>query len=150
LPGSHNTKDGGWRSVKVATFHPERTYELDDLEEWFSEQSPVMLRKKRERGKTVAEAEFDFFARYAKEDGFKPPIDVEQCLKNMIYMGSGDSSIHQTQIQCAASMLSSGRPVDEVVATLMAFTRIAAGDYGKRWNWRIEERNIRRDCEGWV
>jgi hypothetical protein len=41
-------------------------------------------------------------------------------------------------------------PVDEVVATLMAFTRIAAGAYGERWNWRFEERNVRKDCEGWV
>nr|WP_249815685.1 MULTISPECIES: DNA primase family protein [unclassified Bradyrhizobium] len=32
----------------------------------------------------------------------------------------------------------------------MAATRVAAGSYGVRWNWRIEERNIRRDCEGWI
>ncbi|WP_354097197.1 phage/plasmid primase, P4 family [Bradyrhizobium sp. S3.2.12] len=138
------------RPVEIASFDPDRRYELADLEEWFSEQSPLMLRKEREPGQSVGQMADDFFAQYAREHGIKPPIDVEARLKAMIYMGGGDNSIHQTQIQCAASMLSRGVPVDRVVDVLLQATRIAAGDYGKRWNWRIEERNIRKDCEGWV
>jgi hypothetical protein len=65
-------------------------------------------------------------------------------------MGGGDSGIHQTQIQCAAWLLSRGVSIDEVVAVLLAATKIAAGDCCKRWNWRIEERNIRKDYEGWL
>ncbi|HWE06989.1 MAG TPA: DNA-primase RepB domain-containing protein, partial [Rhizomicrobium sp.] len=149
VPGSHNTKDGAWTEVEVLALNDLR-YELDDLEEWLSEQSPILLRKSRERGRTVGEIEEDFFARFAKEHGIKPPIDVDRRLKDMIYMGAGDSSIHQTQIQCAASMLSRGMAVDDVVAILLAATKVAAGDYGTRWNWRIEERNIRRDCVGWI
>jgi hypothetical protein len=68
----------------------------------------------------------------------------------MIYMGSDDSGIHRTQIQCAAAMLSRGVPIDNVVSVLMAATRVAAGDYGARWNWRLEERNIRKDCKSWL
>ncbi|MCK1404142.1 DNA-primase RepB domain-containing protein [Bradyrhizobium sp. 76] len=150
LPGSHNTKDGAWNDVEITSFDPDRRYELDDLEEWFSEQSPVMLRKVRQRGATVHEIEDDFFAQYAKQFDIKAPIDVEARLNAMIYMGSGENSIHQTQIQCAASMLSRGMAIDEVVAILLAATKVAAGDYGKRWNWRIEERNIRKDCESWI
>jgi phage/plasmid-associated DNA primase len=152
LPGSHNAKDGAWTEVTITSFDPGRRYEFDDLEEWFSEQSPIMLRKERERGKSVGETDdaYKFFEEYGKKLGFKPPIDVEARLKNMMYMGAGDSSIHQTQIQCAASMLSRGASIDEVVSTLLAFTRIAAGEYGARWNWKREERNIRRDCEKWV
>lgn len=148
VPGTHNTKDGAWTEVEVLVFEPSRRYELDDLEEWFAEQSPVLLLRERELGKTVSES--DPFAEYAKSIGHKPPIDVEQRLAQMIYMGSGESSIHQTQIQCAASMLSRGTPVEEVVRLILAATRVAAGSYGARWNWRIEERNIRRDCEGWI
>jgi P4 family phage/plasmid primase-like protien len=148
LPGSHNTKDGNWTEVQVLALHPERRYELDDLEEWFAEQSPIMLRKVRERGTTVGAR--DPFLEYAKEHGYKPPIDVEARLAAMIYMGAGENSIHETQLQCGASMLSRGEPVERVVAILLAATRVAAGDYGKRWNWRIEERNIRRDCLSWI
>ncbi|WP_456664223.1 hypothetical protein [Bradyrhizobium sp. LB13.1] len=150
LPGTHNTKDGAWNEVEITSFDPDRRYELDDLEEWFSEQSPVMLRKVRQRGATVREIEDDFFAQYAKKFDIKAPIDVEARLNAMIYMGSGENSIHQTQIQCAASMLSRGMAIDEVVAILLAATKVAAGDYGNRWNWRREERNIRRDCDDWV
>jgi len=148
LPGSHNSKRGEWNAVEVIELHGDRRYELDDLEEWFAEQSPIMLRKVREIGRTVSES--CPFLDYANECGYKPPIDVEQRLAQMIYMGSGESSIHETQIQCGASMLSRGTPVNEVIAILLATTRVAASDYGNRWNWRREERNIRRDCDTWI
>jgi P4 family phage/plasmid primase-like protien len=148
MPYSHNSKNGAWSEVEVISLDGDRRYELDDLEEWLSEVSPILLRRKREHGATLGER--DPFLEYANQCGYRPPIDVEQRLNAMIYMGSGDSSIHQTQIQCAASMLSRGAPVDEVVAVLLAATKVAAGEYGARWNWRIEERNIRRDCMGWL
>ncbi|MCK1671073.1 phage/plasmid primase, P4 family [Bradyrhizobium sp. 150] len=148
MPGTHNTKDGAWTEVEVLVFEPGRRYELDDLEEWFAEQSPVLLRREREPGKTVGES--DPFADYAKQVGFKPSIDVQARLDAMMYMGVGDSSVHQTQIQCAAAMLSKGTTIEEVIDVLLEATRVAAGAYGSRWNWRIEERNIRRDCDSWI
>lgn len=148
MPGSHNTKEGAWTDVEIIELHPDRRYELDDLEEWFSEQSPVMLRKERVLGRTVGE--IDPFLEYAKAVNFKPSIDVADRLAKMIFMGEGEHSIHQTQIQCSASMLARGATVDEVVPIILEATRVAAGSYGTRWNWRIEERNIRRDCEDWI
>jgi hypothetical protein len=148
LPGTHNTKEGAWTEVEVISLDDHRRYELDDLEEWLSEASPIMLRKQRERGVTVGET--DFFAEYAKQYGIKAPIDVEARLAAMMYMGGGDSSIHQTQLAVSASLLNRGVPVDEVVAILMDATRRAAGEYAPRWNWRREERNIRRMCGDWL
>jgi hypothetical protein len=86
MPFSHNTKNGQWVEVEVLELNDQR-YEFGDIEEWLSEQSPVMLRKKRELGKTVAETDDDLFARYAKEHGFKPPIDVEKRLKKVYGFG---------------------------------------------------------------
>ena len=51
LPGTHNTKNDAWKEVVIASFEPDRRYDLEELEEWLSEQSPVMLRKSREQGK---------------------------------------------------------------------------------------------------
>ncbi len=149
LPGSHNTKEGGWTDVEVLELNDLR-YELDDLEEWLAEQSPVMLRKQRERGATVAQTDFDFFERYVKMFGIKPPIDVEARLKAMIYMGPDDSSIHQTQLAVTASMLNHGVDVDEVVRVVLDATKIAAGDYGARWNWDREKKKIRGMCATWL
>ncbi|MGY4291480.1 hypothetical protein ACVWXO_010746 [Bradyrhizobium sp. LM2.7] len=151
LPGSHNTKRGDMRPVEIIELHPDRRYHIEELEEWLSEQSPVMLRKAREFAKTAGENEADDpFLQYAHEVGYKPPIDVQQRLEQMMYMGGDDSSVHQTQLQCSASLLSRGTPKDEVVALLMNYTRRAAGSYGSRWNWKHEERNIVRICDDWL
>jgi phage/plasmid-associated DNA primase len=153
LPGTHNSKTDEMRPVEIASFDPGRRYDLEELEEWLSEQSPVMLRVKRERGKTVGEADndvFKFFEDYAKRFGIKPPIDVEARLRGMMFMGPGDSSIHQTQLAVTASLLSRGASKDEVVPYVLHYTKLAAGDYGKRWNWRREERGIERMCDDWL
>jgi P4 family phage/plasmid primase-like protien len=153
VPGSHNTKEHvGRKEVEIVELHPDRRFELDDIEEWLSEQSPVMLRKSREHAKTAGETDdvYKFFEDYAKRLGIKPLIDVDARLKAMIYMGGGNSGIHQTQIECGASMLSSGMAVDDVVEVLMEATRRAAGEYGTRWRWEREKKKIRRDCESWI
>jgi hypothetical protein len=160
LPGTHNTKNGAWKEVEVTSFHPERRYEFDDIEEWLSEQSPVMLRRSRERAKTAGErmtahepttgSESDFFADFAKRHGIKPPINVERRLRAMMYMAGGENSIHITQLSVTASLLNAGVPVDDVVERVLGATRAAAGEYGARWNWRREGRKIRRMCETWL
>ncbi|MEH2475685.1 phage/plasmid-associated DNA primase [Nitrobacteraceae bacterium AZCC 2161] len=152
LPGSHNTKNGAWAEVEVIRLDGGRWYELDDLEEWLTEASPIMLRKNREHAKTMGESDDgdDFFAEYAKLQGIKPPIDVEARLAAMMYMGGGDSSIHQTQLAVTASLLNSGMPKDEVVAIVLAATRKAAGEYAVRWNWRREERGLHKMCDDWI
>jgi len=152
MPGSHNSKAGACTEVEVISLDGERRYELDDLDEWLTEASPIMLRKNREHAKTAGESDDgdDFFAQFAKEHGIKTPIDVEARLAAMMYMGGGDSSIHQTQLQCSASMLSQGMAKDDVVAILLEATKRAAGEYGPRWNWRREERNLIKMCDDWI
>jgi hypothetical protein len=148
LPGTHNTKEGAWTEVEVLSLDGRRHYELDDLEEWLSEVSPILLRKSRERAVTAGET--DVFMEYAKQYGIKGRIDVEQRLANMMYMGGGLSSIHVTQRSCTASLLNGGVPVEEVVERVLVATRAAAGEYGVRWNWRREERKIRGMCLSWL
>jgi phage/plasmid-associated DNA primase len=152
LPGSHNTKNGAWAEVEVIRLDGGRWYEFDDLEEWLTEASPIMLRKNRAHAKTMGESDDgdNFFAEYAKLHSIKPPIDVEARLAAMMYMGGGDSSIHQTQLAVTASLLNSGMPKDEVVAIVLAATRKAAGEYAVRWNWRREERGLHKMCDDWI
>jgi len=152
LPDTHNTKRGEWNAVEIIELHPDRRYELDDLEEWFAEQSPIMLRKVREHAMPAgkADGEVDFFAEYARLHGIKAPIDVEKRLEQMMFMGGEESSIHQTQIVVTAALLNRGMPVDDVVGVVIEATRRAAGEYGARWNWRREERKLRGMCGSWI
>jgi hypothetical protein len=82
--------------------------------------------------------------------GHAAPIDVEARLAAMSYQGAGDAAIHSTQVSVSAALLNRGHPTDEVVEILMAATRAAAGAYGERWNWRREERAIRKACDTWL
>jgi putative DNA primase/helicase len=145
LPGTHNTKRGDFKEV-VISHQTGARYELSDLEEWLSEQSAVILRKERPRAVTAGKAsDDDPYLTYYKTHGIKTPIDVKARLDAMMYMGGGDAAVHKTQVDVAASMVAKGHTDDEIVGLLLAATRAAAGDYGKRWNWRIEERAIRKD-----
>ena len=79
----------------------------------------------------------------AEEQGWKPPLDVEQMLADMVYPGN----VHDTQIRVSASMLKAGWDLDDVVDILVCSTRVAAGVAGKGWDWRAEERGIREACD---
>jgi hypothetical protein len=105
LPGSHNTKQGAFLPVEIATLDGDRRYELDDIEEWLSETSPVILRKTR----PAQTPEDNPFLAAAKLLGFKPSIDVEKRLAGMSFMGGGDAAVHQTQLAVSASLLNAGR-----------------------------------------
>jgi hypothetical protein len=144
LPGTHNTKRGEWLSVEIIEQN-DRRYELDNLEEWLSETSPVILRKDRP-------AQFPETDPWSAVNslGFKPPIDVEKRLKAMSYMGGGDAAIHTTQLSVSASMLIAGNTIDHVVEVILAATKAAAVGYGERWNWRREENAIRKMCADWI
>jgi hypothetical protein len=152
MPGSHNTKRGEHKPVEIIELHPERRYNIEELEDWLSEQSPIMLRKKRAQAMPAGAAtgEIDFFAEYAKQHGIKMPIDVESRLENMMYMGGGESSIHQTQLVVTAALLNRGMPKEDVVAVVLAATKRAAGEYTARWNWRREERKLHGMCDSWL
>lgn len=145
LPGTHNTKFGKFTPVTIQTLTDLR-YEMDDIEEWLSETSPVILRKERPQAQPTDNP----FLVAAAQLGFKPSIDVEKRLAQMSYMGGGDSAIHATQLAVSASLLTQGRPSSEVVDLIVSATRAAAGEYGARWNWKREQRAIERMCDAWL
>ncbi|WP_456703025.1 hypothetical protein [Bradyrhizobium sp. USDA 4449] len=109
LPGSHNTKDDGWIAVEIIEQNDDR-YELSDLEEWLSEQSPVLLRKDRSKAMTAGET--NYFTEYAETHTFKPSVDVKARLDAMGYMAGGEANIHQTQLSVTAALLNAGQPID--------------------------------------
>lgn len=147
LPGSHNTKGGAWKPVTIIEADYERRYDLSDLEEMLGYMSPIIMRKAKP---APGQAQQNPFLAAADRLGFKVPIDVEARLRAMSYQGAGESSIHQTQLQVSASLLSRGVDPAEVVAMLLAATRAAAGAMGENWNWQREERALHRMCDEWL
>jgi hypothetical protein len=150
LPGSHNSKfDGEMIPVEILTSTGNR-YHLEDLEEMLAETAPIILRKERPECLTLGQiVGTDPYEKYGEQFGFKPPIDVQAMLAEMLFMGGKKHGVNPTQISVEASMINSGHSDEEIVAVVLAATRDAAGDYGKRWNWDREEKKIRRDIAGW-
>lgn len=152
LPATHNTKNGTWTEVKTVREYAAARYEIDELEEWLVQTSPVIHRKEiapPADSPSASETDNNPFLAVAARFGFKPPIDVERRLAVMSYQGAGDSAIHHTQLQVSASLLSRGTPIEEVIGIISDATRAAAGPYGERWNWRREDLEIRKMCEDW-
>ena len=144
LPGSHNTKNGEWLEVSTI-YEGNHYYDNDEITEWFLN-AEIIIRRKG----TVEDFKpepLNPFAQYADQYGFKPPIDVEQRLAEMSYQGPGDSAIHATQVAVTASMLSAGRPIEEVVETVLNATKAVAPD---NWDWVAEEKTIHGMCKGWM
>jgi RecA-family ATPase len=149
LPGTHNTKDDAWTEVKVI-YETATRYDPGELAEWLADVSPVIIRKSASSsGSGNGDSSHDNpFAAFGEQA--KPPIDVETRLATMRHQGAGDSSIHATQLQVSASLLSQGWPVDEIVQILLNATRAAAGETGKAWDWTREEHDICRMCSDWL
>ena len=146
LPGSHNTKDRGWRPVKTLRIGGDPVL-MEEMEDMLGMMSPIIARKERPAPR---EAASNPFLAAAALLGFSPPVDVPGRLGAMRYQGDGEDSIHSTQLAVTASLLNRGDSLEDVVRTVLAATKAAAGEYGERWNWHREERTIRRMCETWL
>jgi P4 family phage/plasmid primase-like protien len=141
LPSTHNTKDGvGDAKVVFIEAHWERTFELGDLDEWLCEQRIMITQP----GAGDASPEVNPYLAAAQATGWKPPLDVKALLEGMRYHPRGDSNVHDTQLRCSAALVAHGDDDEEIVSRLMDATRAAAGRYHESWNWRAEERELRR------
>lgn len=150
LPGTHNSKEetlalyDGVPALCEVLSSTGRVYDFAALEEWLSEQRAV-LHGKAEEARPVNET--DPFVAYAREAGYEPAIDIDAALAAMEHGGSGDASIHATQLRVSASMIARGYEDDEIIDRILAATeRVAPRD--KQWNWAAEERGIRKMVSG--
>ena len=152
LPGSHNSKNGDEILVKTIADRGEACrYSPEELQDWADSFPASVLHRKsaKANGETINGASIDPFAQYATE-AVITPIDVQGRLAEMTFHGAGETSIHQTQVSVSAALLNQGAPLDEIVATLLDATRRAAGATGASWNWKQEERELRKMCATWL
>ena len=149
LPGSHNTKNGGWVDVHVGG-QRSTTYALDKLETWLATATQLLKRRPsppRARNGGGA-TPTDPFTALGSE--FVAPIDVDARLAEMEHHGPGEASIHNTQVSVTASLLQRGWPPDVVVARVLQATTEAAGPEGRGWDWAREKRALQKMCGTWL
>lgn len=148
LPGTHNTKDGGWRRVEVLEAAWGRRYDFADLQDMLDTQRPVIDRPAGAGAAAAPPAPDNPFAAYAAANQISAPVDITARLDAMSYLADGDAGIHQTQLHVSASLVAQGTASDDdIVALLLPATQRAAGPHAFTWNWRREEAALRRMIE---
>ena len=141
LPATTNSKHGGSRLVRVIREGTER-YTPDQIGAWLNSlREPVIVSR-------TAKPPMNAFERIAHEQGFRPPIDVEQRLADMIAGGDGDAGVHATQLSCTASLLATGVDETDAVAIVLNATKDLANTGG--WDWVQEQKTIEGMCADWV
>jgi hypothetical protein len=120
LPGTTNSKNGDALPVHVIAMRSNR-YVRDELKTWLAAAAPVIRRK----GGNGASPDNPFEA-FAK--ALEAPLNVEESLATMIYLGpGGGGNAHDTLLRAMASMARRGVPAEEAVARgLKALTDAAA------------------------
>jgi hypothetical protein len=145
LPGTHNTKNGEWTMVRLVQRRAPGGYWLDEIEQWLAEATPVLQRRADPKTKTNGGDRnpwLDFAMAH------RGPIDVDQRIAEMHYHGD-ENGIHKTQLSVTAALLTRGWPIEDVVAQVLKATVEAAGPEGRGWDWKEEEREIRKMCRKW-
>lgn len=138
-PGTHNSKRGQWTEVEVVGGSG-CEYSFTTLTSWLSGvEEPVLTRRPRDRDANP-------FLAAAEDVGFRPPMNVEQELQDMV-LGGGERGIHMTQLRAAASLMSAGVSVDEAVNQIIEATQRHAEP---GWNMNSERRAVRRMCTDWL
>jgi len=146
IPGSANWKyEETGRRIYIA--YPEADgpvirYELSDLEDWASYQSPV-LEAPLVEGR-AAEAQNAWQAYGAKFDR-SAPIDVASSLANMTHRSPGANNIHNTQLVVTGSLVNTGMADEDIIELVMQATMqcaMRANVQPYAWNWKTERRNI--------
>lgn len=145
MPGTHNTKNGGWRQVTVA-HKADATYSLDRLEQWLTEHQAPLVRKRS--ATTRDDADQNPFTKLGAHQERRPPVDVFGRLEAMTVGGDGENGVHNTQLSCTASMMRAGVDEDQAVRLILHYTMLLPGT--EQWDWRQEEQAVRAMCRDYL
>ena len=137
-PGTHNSKGGAWAEC-TRTIVSNARYDPGDITDFLDDVADLTLFTRKTAGNGRDKST-------TRSIQSKPPIDVEARLAAMQFEGAGEASIHQTQLSITASLLRTGVALEEATRQVLEATRAAVvhDPRAAKWNWRREERKIRR------
>lgn len=155
LPGSHNSKSG--QMVECVVLEASWTrWELDELEEKLFQCRALISAPATLAGASGPKAttsplgalETDPFVAFAKQYGFKPPVDVEAVLRDMTY-GDDVRGIHPSQRTVSAALANRPGWSDEAIVALLLEHTQRVAPAGNRWSWVYEGKKILKMTLTW-
>ena len=152
LPGTINSKNGERHEVRILSDRADLRYELSDIEQWIATTKEPLLRRKSTAPKSGNSASSDnpflaFAAAYAEAT----PLDVEQMLADMTYLGpGGGGNAHDTLLRCSAALLTRGEKREIVIERCLAALALAAARSGLTIDPTREQAIIVNMCDSWI
>ena len=151
LPGTTNSKNGERHEVRIISDRADLRYELAEIEQWVAvTKEPLLQRKSTDPHKSGNGASPDnpfLAAAYLGE----APLDVDQLLADMIYLGTGGGgNAHDTLLRCSAAMLSRGEKREVIIARCLAALEAAAARSGLTIDPAQERSIIEKMCDDWI
>jgi hypothetical protein len=162
LPGTINSKNGEHREVSVLSDRADLRYDYAELERLVAATPTVLLHRKSTKPEPAASnsgngasADNPFltdnpFLDFARTYG-DVPLDVEQMLADMVYLGSGQGgNAHDTLLRCSAALLSSSVERDIVIERCLTALEAAAERSGIDIDPEQERKIIAGMCDSWI
>jgi hypothetical protein len=151
LPGTTNSKNGEQHEVRILSDRADLRYQYAELERLVAATQATFLHRK-DRPKTGNGASPDnpflaFAAAYAEAT----PLDVEQLLADMVYLGAGGGgNAHDTLLRCTAALLTRGEKLELVIERSLAALALAAARSGRTIDPAREQSIIADMCDSWI
>jgi hypothetical protein len=151
LPGSHNSKSGKWKQVRVIDeLSSWRSYSVDALDGWIETTDPVLTYKEvPPEAKAVVRVTSNPFQELANETRAltsKSEMSIEEWLDAMVFHSVHGHGIDDTIAHVAGAMAAQRATLEETIDVLLEPMRLAFERGRKRddgqWNERKARRNI--------
>lgn len=149
LPGSHNTKSGGWLEVCIIEELSSWTnYKVDNLDAWIEDTTPVLTYKPMARvvkSNVVALPLNPFQALACDTRELTSKLDIDEVLDAMQFHGVHRNGIDDTYTRVVGAMVASGATIDECLDVLLEPTRLVYERDRRRGEGAWNERRAIRD-----
>jgi hypothetical protein len=151
LPGTTNSKNGERHEVRVLSDRADLRYAYAELEQQVAATPAPLLHRRSAGPKSGNGASPDNpFSAFAAAHG-EVPLDVDQLLANMVYLGAGSGgNAHDTLLRCSAALLTRGEKREDVVERCLAALALAAARSGRSIDPAREQATIAGMCDSWI
>ena len=151
LPGTTNSKHGEQHEVRILCDRADPRYAYAELEQQVAAtQGPLLHRKGAAKTGNGASPDNPFLA-FAAAYAEATPLDVEQLLADMTYLGpGGGGNAHDTLLRSTAALLSRGEKREIVVERCLAALALAAARFCLTIDPAREQQIIAGMCDDWL
>jgi hypothetical protein len=151
LPGTTNSKFGEQHEVRILSDRADLRYEHAALAQQMAAAPAPFLHSKSQpktgNGNSPDNPFLAFAAAYISE----APLDVEQLLADMIYLGpGGGGNAHDTLLRCTAALLTRDEKRETIIERCLAALALAAARSGRTIDPAHEQSIIAGMCDSWI